>query len=226
MLDRHLSHGGGTALAVVELVVWVAFAADFAARLWLARRWRYLWTHLHDLAMIALPALRPLRLVRLLMLLRLLNRRGADSLRGRVVLYVAGSAAILLFCASLAILDAERGRAEANIETFGDALWWATATVSTVGYGDRYPVTTEGRFVAAGLMIGGIALIGVVTATFASWLIDRVRDVADEEQAATRADLEALRAELAALRTLLANSVSGSNGVRSGEAAERDVTAG
>ncbi len=65
-----------------------------------------------------------------------------------------------------------------------------------MGYGDRYPLTAEGRFIATGLMLGGIAIIGVVTATIASSLIDRVRDIADVEQAATRADFETLRLQL------------------------------
>ena len=140
--------------------------------------------------MVSLPVLRPLRLLRLFMLLRVLNRRAADSLRGRVVLYVGVSALLLTGCAALAVLDAERGHHGANINSFGDALWWSITTVCTVGYGDRFPVTTEGRAVGAGLMLGGIALFGVVTATLASWLIDRVREVAEDEQAATRADLK------------------------------------
>ena len=204
ILDTGLSTGVGNACSIVDLAVWALFAADYVVRLLLARSWRYFWTHLHDLAMVALPALRPLRLLRLLMLLRVLNRRAAASLHGRTIVYVAGSSVILVFSAALAVLDAERGRPASNIETFGDAIWWAVTTVATVGYGDRYPVTTEGRSVAIGLMIGGVALIGVVTATFASWLIDKVREVSEDEQAATRADINRLIEEVAALRQLVA----------------------
>lgn len=82
-------------------------------------------------------------------------------------------------------------------------MWWAVTTVTTVGYGDRYPITVEGRFVAVGLMISGIALIGVVTASFATWLIDRVRQVEAESRAATAADVNTLRAEMIALREQL-----------------------
>jgi voltage-gated potassium channel len=56
-------------------------------------------------------------------------------------------------------------------------LWWALTTIATVGYGDRYPVTGQGRLVAAGLMVAGIAVLGVVTASIASWLIEKVREV-------------------------------------------------
>lgn len=92
-------------------------------------------------------------------------------------------------------MDAERGQVGATISSFGDAWWWAITTMTTVGYGDRYPVTTTGRFVAVGLMIGGIALLGTVTASLASWLSDRVREDTD-----TNAEI---LAELRELRMLL-----------------------
>jgi voltage-gated potassium channel len=88
----------------------------------------------------------------------------------------------------------------ANITTLGDALWWAMSTVTTVGYGDRYPVSGQGRFIAAGLMLAGIALLGIVTASLASWLIDKVRAVEETAQAATRADVAAPTAEIRAFR--------------------------
>ena len=87
------------------------------------------------------------------------------------------------------MLEAERGAQAASIKSFGDAIWWALTTVTTVGYGDHFPVTARGRLVAAGLMIGGTALLGVVTATFASWSIDRVSEVEEESRAATQRDL-------------------------------------
>lgn len=75
--------------------------------------------------------------------------------------------------------------------------------MTTVGYGDRYPVTTQGRVVAAGLMIGGIAVLGVVTASIASWLIDRVREADEDAAVATRRDVAALAAEVAELKALV-----------------------
>jgi voltage-gated potassium channel len=130
---------------------------------------------------LALPLLRPLRLLRLIPLLSMLNRRATIRLRGRVGIYIAGGASLLAFCAALAVLDAERSSPDANISDFGDAIWWAVTTMTTVGYGDHYPVTAAGRLVAFGLMIGGIALLGTVTATLASWIIETV--AAEKEQA-------------------------------------------
>lgn len=103
----------------------------------------------------------------------------------------------------MAVLETEREAPDASITSFGDALWWALTTVTTVGYGDHLPVTARGRLVAAALMVGGIALLGVVTATFASWLIDRVAEVEEESAAATQRDIRALTAELAELRAML-----------------------
>ena len=179
--------------AVFELVTWGArglFVVDYITRLVLSRdRVAFVRGNVLDLAAVALPMLRPLRLLRLVALLSVLNRHAGGSLRGRVAVYVAGSTSLILFVASLAVLSAERHAKGATITSFGDALWWAMTTVTTVGYGDRYPITTEGRFIAAGLMLAGIALLGIVTASLATWLLDKVREVEEQTQATTRADI-------------------------------------
>jgi len=131
--------------------------------------------HIRDLVVVVVPILRPLRLLRLITMLHTLNRYGASTVRGRVGIYVAGGSGLIIFIGALSMLDHERGAEGANIETFGDALWWAMTTVTTVGYGDRYPVTTTGRFIGAAVMIAGIAVLGTVTASIATWLIERVR---------------------------------------------------
>jgi voltage-gated potassium channel len=159
----------------VSWITWCFFGVDLAVRVTLAeRRLSYLIHHWYDLLVIVLPLLRPLRLLRLIPLLSVLNRRARTRLRGRVAVYVVGGAALLAFVAALAVLDAERHSPDANIVDFGDAIWWAVTTMATVGYGDRYPITGVGRLVAFGLMVGGIALLGTVTATVASWLVDAV----------------------------------------------------
>lgn len=200
---------GTTVRAVCEVVQWLAwalFVLDYVVRLLLAQhRGRWVLRHLLDLAVIALPLLRPLRLLRLVTLLNVLNRRASVGLRGRVAAYLVGGSVLLSFVAALAVLDAERLNPDASITSFGDAWWWALTTMTTVGYGDTFPVTTTGRFIAAALMVGGIALLGTVTATLASWLADRVR----EEEAASDdvlVELRALRREIAELRAGQADS--------------------
>lgn len=161
----------------VTWVVWALFAIDYLVRLIAAPdRRRYVRTHLLDLAVIVLPLLRPLRLLRLVTMLRFIDSSATNHLRGRMVAYVIGGAGLLSFVGALAVLDAEREVPGGNIATFGDAIWWAFTTMTTVGYGDRYPVTTMGRFVAVGLMLGGIAILSTVTAAISSWLVERVRE--------------------------------------------------
>lgn len=177
------------------------FGIDYVVRLWLSQdRRRFVRHNLLDLAVLVLPMLRPLRLLRLVTLLSVLNRTGSNGLRGRVVTYAVGGTALLIFCGALAITDAERGAADATVVGFGNGWWWAITTLTTVGYGDTYPVTVTGRLVAAVLMVAGIALLGIVTATLASWLVERVSETTEAEQAATRSQVEELTAEVRALR--------------------------
>ncbi len=135
----------------------------------------YALSHWYDVALVLVPMLRPLRLLRLLALLRILDRSAAGTVAGRVLVYVTGAAGMAVLLGALAVLDAERKSPEANITDFGDALWWACTTVTTVGYGDRYPVTGEGRAVAVVLMVMGIGVVGAVTAAVASWILRRAQ---------------------------------------------------
>lgn len=204
ILDPRLSPAAASFCLVVQWVAWAAFAGDYLVRLRLApRKWLFVRKNLLDLAVIALPLLRPLRLLRLVVLLRIFNRSATLGLRGRVSAYVAGGAVLLALVAALAVLDAERDNPDANITSIGDALWWACTTMSTVGYGDRYPTTTLGRLVAVGLMVSGIALLGTVTATLASWLSDRVRVEVDEKSDDLAAEVAQLRAQIAELTQTL-----------------------
>jgi len=190
VLDPSLDPDLRTFLNAVSWTVWGAFAVDFAVRLVLADgRGRYALHHWYDVALIVLPMLRPLRLLRILALARILNRSAVGSLIGRVSVYVGGVAIMALGLGAIAVLDAEQDTAGANITTFGDALWWAATTVTTVGYGDRFPVTTEGRVIAVALMVVGIAMVGAITASAAAWLVAQVeehRNTAENDRARPR----------------------------------------
>lgn len=218
-------HGeAGFRANAVLWICWAAFAVDYVVRLVLAeQRGRWFVRHLLDLAVVALPMLRPLRLLRLVILLAAFQRLAGRTMRGRVVVYVVGSTIGLVYLCALAMLDVERHAPGSRVHNFGDAIWWAFTTITTVGYGDITPVTFEGRCIAVVLMIGGVALLGTVTAALASWLVERVgvetREVVRQEVTAEVASdarkeqavderlaarLDALAGEVAALRAELA----------------------
>jgi voltage-gated potassium channel len=185
------------ALEAVLLITWAVFAIDYVVRLVLATdRWRWFRRHLIDLAVVSLPFLRPLRLLRLLVLFGALQKAVGGAIRGKVITYTAFSAALLIYVASLAILDEERGMPGSTINSFGDAVWWAITTVTTVGYGDLSPTTPRGKVIAVFLMLGGISLVGMITATLASWIIQQVAREDSANQTATAAEIDSLRADM------------------------------
>jgi voltage-gated potassium channel len=184
---------------------WAIFVVDYIVKLVLApQRLKWFFRHFLDFLLVALPFLRPLRLLRVAMVWTSVHRVGGRTLRGRLAAYTIGSALLLIFVASLAVLEAERGQPGSNIHNFGQAVWWAFVTITGVGYGDFEPVTPEGRVVAVGLMIAGVALIGVIAATLATWLISTVQTQDVKEQAATRAEIADLSSSIQALREELA----------------------
>jgi voltage-gated potassium channel len=184
----------------VDLGLYLVFAFDYVARLVLAEhRLRWFVRHLVDLAIVALPFLRPLRILRLVVLIEVLEKAFGDALRGRIVVYTALSAVLLVYASSLAVLDAERHVPDASIRNFGDALWWSVSTITTVGYGDYQPVSFVGRVVAVLLMIGGISLIGMITATVAAWIVQRVAEEDNAHEAATVMHIDQLRSEITQL---------------------------
>jgi voltage-gated potassium channel len=184
---------------------WAVFVVDYVVNLVLAeRRGRWFIRNLHEAAILALPMLRPLRLLRLLFILRITHRAAGRALRGRVLTYALGAAVLLTYIAALAVLDAEQNVPGSKIHTIGDAWWWACVTISTVGYGDLYPVTLEGRLVGIALMIGGVAVIGLVAGSMASWIIDQVGNRVSTEAATDRTELDEVRTQLADVTARLA----------------------
>jgi voltage-gated potassium channel len=210
VLRPDLPHWLLATLHVVTVVAWPVFLADYLLRLVLAeQRWHFVRQNWVDGVAVLLPLLRPLRIISLVRVARVIDRRLTSSLHGRVAAYVTLTASLVVFMASLAVYDAERGAANASITSYGDAVWWALTTITTVGYGDEYPVTGQGRLVAVLLMVGGIALLGVVTAAVASWFVGRVAEAAqaqdDANDAALLTEVRELAAEVRRLRAELAD---------------------
>ena len=169
-------------------VIWVVFAVDLVVRVAIAeRRLRFLWTHPADVLAVAVPMLRPLKILTVFTSgSRLVTSRGALRTGQAVIV----SAVLLIYIGAVAILNAERGADGAQITGFADALWWALVTVTTVGYGDFAPVTGEGRVIAAALMVIGIALLGIVTASVAAWFVQLTSAAKDQREEASIAKNE------------------------------------
>jgi voltage-gated potassium channel len=189
-------------LDAVTVVIWVLFGVDYAVRLLLARhRTKWFFKNFFDFLVIVLPALRPLKLLRLVTVLNILHRTIGSAVRSRILTFALGSTALLVYIASLAVLDVERE--EGEITTFSEALWWSVVTITTVGYGDYFPVTGTGRLIAVGLMVGGVVLVGVIVGTLSSWIVERVSADIEEVQDEQQRQLELLREEIHELRASL-----------------------
>jgi len=168
----------GEALSALGWTIYAIFVAELIARIIASRHMlssvdgllefvRQYW--LSVLAAI-LPAFRILRFMRFIIVLRAFQPFAARRTH-RLAFLTGVTVPLLLLTAAVTVLDAERDAIGANITSFGDALWWSLASVTTVGYGDRFPVTDEGRLVATFLMVIGIGLFGSLTAILAAWVL-------------------------------------------------------
>ena len=189
-------------LEMIDTLICVVFLVDFGIRFARAEsKAKFMrWGWIDLLASIPmLDALRWGRLVRVVRVLRafrsarvfatfFLRRRAESALATVTALGIA-----LVIFSSLAILNLEND-AQSNIRTPGDALWWSLTTITTVGYGDRYPVTTEGRVLAVSLMIAGAALFSTFTAFVATFFMQAPKQ--NDEMVALVEEVRALRAEL------------------------------
>ena len=186
-------------------VIWVFFAFDYFARLSIADDKRlFVRKNLLDLAAVALPFLPLLRAIRALAAVTVLSRRNRGSRSQQVTTSVVTLAFATWFVAGLAVTEAERHVDGANIQGVGDGWWWAITTMATVGYGDTYPVSPQGRLVGMSLMIMGVALLGTITASIASnFNMTNNEDLADGKSSAS--DLDALKKRIAELESKLDN---------------------
>lgn len=157
---------------LIQWICWLAFALDLAFGITTAEnRKSYLKHHPLEIASVLLPFLRPLRLMRVISFGGLAIQKVAIGRQFAITFKVILTSIFVAYIAAVQITITERSVEGSNIKTFADGLWWAITTVTTVGYGDRYPTTSEGRFLAVLLMIVGISLIGVITASVAAWFV-------------------------------------------------------
>lgn len=168
-------------LDVSQTIIWALFVIDFVGRFTLAdKKLPFLKRNVIELIAVALPFFRPLRALRLLSVATIGFRRFAGKLRNRITFYVFGAAFMLWFITGLAVTEAERGVEGANIANVWQGWWWSFITMATVGYGDKFPITPEGQWVAVIIVLTGIALLGTISAFLASWFINNVEKVETE----------------------------------------------
>ena len=199
-------------------VIWAIFVVDFLVRFVVAPEKRhYLKRNWLTLLSLALPFLRPiralqaLRAVRSLSLIRLLSgvNRGMRVLqtvtRGRQIAYVAALSVLVVIAGAVGVHYFDRGVPGAPIQSFGDALWWSSAMITTIN-NEMYAVSPEARVIAILQRIFAVSVFGFITASIASYFIGRSAEERAAAAAAAppadplRAELEAVRHENAALR--------------------------
>ena len=169
-------------LTFIDDIICVFFLFEFCLRFYQARsKWGFMKWGWIDLIS-SIPALPFLRAGRALRLVRLLRIMRAFRSTKHLIRYVFESrvkgtftvvsiiAVLMILFSSVAILQVE-DQPTSNIKSAEDALWWSYVTITTVGYGDKYPVTTEGRLIAAVLMTVGVGLFGTFTGFLASWFV-------------------------------------------------------
>jgi len=159
-------------LDLLQWIIWGAFALDLLMGLVTAtNRKQFIIKHPLDIAAVLLPFLRPLRLLRVISFGGLALQKVAIGRQFAITVKVFIASIFIAYISAVQITISERAIEGSNIKNFGDGLWWAITTVTTVGYGDRYPTSAEGKFLAVGLMVVGISLMGVITASVAAWFV-------------------------------------------------------
>lgn len=221
LLVIDLTRGLSPVLRWISNGIWIVFVLDFAAEFLIApRKITYLKRHWLVALSLAIPAVRFLRIARAVRLARLarsareirlartlgsLNRAFTalrSSFRRRGVGYITATTLAVVFGGSAAMYSFENGVADPQgIHTYATALWWTSMLMTTMGSA-YWPETPEGRVLCVLLALYAFAVFGYVTATLASYFIDRDASRSDAAVAGTR-DLDSLRQEIASLRQLI-----------------------
>lgn len=179
-VDQHPSPAVRAWCSYLLFATWMWFFIDYLVRLVIAGKDRgtFVRTRIFDLLTITVPFLRPFMILTFVWRLPAFLRGTPGRLRVRYVVMTVLFSFLLVYVNSYLVWAAEKGHKGAQIVDFGDALWWGFTTITTVGYGDLVPVTALGRGFALFLMVGGVFVVGVVTATVVSAISDQLKEFA------------------------------------------------
>ena len=192
-------------LGIADTAVCVIFFVDFFIQLFQAEnkiKYMYTWGWLDLLSSIpaievfrlgrAARIIRILRVIRSLKSAKFITKAILEKRSQSAILVVILISLVLVSVSSISILHFEKA-VDGNIKTAEDAIWWSVVTITTVGYGDKYPITTEGRVIATILMIAGVGLFGTISGLVASKLISPQKSAHEIEVTDIHKDLEELR---------------------------------
>ena len=195
-----------TIIDIADIGICVLFFLDFLLNIIKApNKWQYFYTWGWIDLLSCIPNIDILRIGRAARILRIfqvlravratriiatfvLKRRKESVFMAAAIISI-----LLIILGSISVLQFEKGMPSANIQTGEDAIWWSVVTMTTVGYGDKYPITSEGRAIAAMLMICGVGLFGMFSGLIASWFLapDKVKEKNDLD--IIRQDIEELK---------------------------------
>ncbi len=175
----------------LDILFWAILVADTAYRAWLTTDRR---TRFFRILALALLLTGPLVLFQIsettrdlvrLALIAVAAFRALNSIKFffklRSIFYIGSAVSLIVLAFGVSMTATERQYSNANINSLSDGLWWAVSTVSTVGYGDKFPVSEPGRVIATGLMFVGVALFSILTATLANSFAARTQAGATDQ---------------------------------------------
>ena len=228
-LTVDLSEPAAIGIIIANWVIWTAFAGELVTKTYLAPdRKRYLVRHWYDIIIVIVPFLRPLRLLRVLRVLTLFIRaeRQSQLFFGGHGLWQSVIVAVLFVFTGAAIVAIVEEDSSGTITDFWSSLWWATATITTVGYGDATPISTTGRILGAGLMLLGIGFFGIVTANIAAYFVKSDQGKTSKSDGEILAQLQRLELQIADLRGALTEAGATGSQASTGSRAAAEPGAG
>lgn len=204
IINEDLSTATNDLLIKIQVAIWIAFVFEFTYRLFISKsKLNFLKSNFVDLVAIVVPFLRPLRALRVISTAILIVRRFGGGVRYKISFQVGIVALFIWFISGLAVTQAERDVAGSNIDSVREGWWWALTTMTTVGYGDHFPISLEGMVVGAALMLTGVSLLGTVSASIASWFVEKsnaIQEAVETELERNDDKLDSLINEVAMLR--------------------------